>query len=160
MYEMELSEVGGNICEFVCPMNSASSRSLRILLPGSVSSQDLNKLHYLVQNQLLGDLGFSEWLSCESLFLDHLMETAKTHKLDKMKKFLLDFRRDVPKVFSYESCASFAESWMDPDLQKEAQTLRRMIRSEYELTQKEEALKNLIRQELVPLLSEHKIDNE
>ncbi|MBX9924318.1 MAG: hypothetical protein K2Y01_09430 [Rhabdochlamydiaceae bacterium] len=163
-----------NFCDsFACPPNfsdkgqgltllnfsvdSSSDKTLRVLFPGFLSVSDMEKLHWHVQSQLRDvwsfdenlDLSFSEWLSCEPVFLNNLIEIAKEYRLNKIEKFLQDYRRDFPAEFSYEKCQQFARDWMDTALQKEAEELRKIIKKEHNADQ-------WMQQELAPLLNESK----
>lgn len=136
-------------------VDSSSDKILRVLFPGFLSVNDMEKLHWHVQSQLRDlwsfdqnlDLSFSEWLSCEPVFLNNLIEIAKEYRLDKIEKFLRDYRRDFPDEFSYEKCQEFGRDWMDAALQKEAQELRKIIKKEHNASQ-------WISKELAPLLNE------
>lgn len=123
-------------CLTFSSVGSLTDKTMRLFFLGDISEEDRQKLHWDVQNQIRNisfdplDMSFSEWLSCKTEDLDDLIGIARDYNLPGVKGFLEDFRRDIPRAFSFESCQKFAEAWMNKGLQQEAQILRKILKKE------------------------------
>ncbi len=142
---MQRSDQGG-ISMLSCHLSDSTTKTLRILLPGTVPEQDVANLQKESKDHIpliTGDQSFSKSLgklfmyevrSHKSQFFRNLIDLCQKHHLNELAEFFIVSKNYLR--YEGENPTRLIEMWSNPVLKEQALELRKIIEQNHNISNK------------------------